>query len=158
MDMQARLYLNLGITKEHMEAYEESTKNFEISIKICKANELFDLQHKSYMALGWHYFLKQKDSVNALSTFNSALELAKRLKDKSSKICETLLAKSVLLINNGDFQSAKQILKKAYRMKTSIATDHASIEKSLKIGENLVNLTYKYYDNCNSFSLRDMQE
>lgn len=135
MDMQARLYLNLGITKEHMQDNEESTKNFEISIKICKANELFELQHKCYMALGWNFFLKQQDSASALFTFNNALEIAKRLKDKGSKICETLLAKSELLIKNGDFQSAKQVLKKAYKIKTPVVSDHTSIEKSLKLGK-----------------------
>lgn len=137
-DMQARLYMNLGCTMEQKQQLDDAISYYETCIKLCKANDLYELQHSCLMASGHAYFLKKDDTSAALSRFNSALDIAKRLNDKNEKMCETLLAKSGLLIKNGDFQSAKQTLKKAYKLKTPNANDKEAIHKNLKVGE----LTY----------------
>lgn len=133
--MQARLYLNLGVTKEHIQDVDEAISYYGTAIKICKSNDLFELQHQCLMASGLAYFMKQDDVVSALSQFNAALEVAKRIQDKNEKMCESLLAKSLLLIKTGDYQSAKSMLKKAYKLKTPNSNDKELIEKNLKIGE-----------------------
>lgn len=133
--MQARLYLNLGVTKEHADHVDDAINYYETAINICKSNDLFELHHQCLMASGFSYHTKKEDTAMALTLFNSALEVAKRIHDKNEKMCETLLAKSTLLLKNGDFQSAKQILKKAYKLKTPNSSDKAMIDKNLKTRE-----------------------
>lgn len=133
--MQARLYLNLGVTKEQLGDVDEAVNYYETAIKIAKANDLFELQHKCLMAIGHLQSLKKEDNNSALNLFNRALEVAKRIQDKNEKTCETLLAKSSILIQNGDFQSAKQVLKKAYRSQTPNRVDKELIQSRLKTGE-----------------------
>lgn len=136
-DMQARLYLNLGITKEHTEEYDESINYYETAIKTCKINDLYELQHKCLMAAGLSYFLKKGNTSAALNIFNAAIKISKRIQDNNEKNCETLLAKSDILIKNGDFQSARQVLKKAYRLQTPNKDDCDLIQRNLKVGEYL---------------------
>lgn len=133
--MQARLYLNLGVTKEHMQEYDEAISYYETCIKIAKSNDLFELHHQCLMASGLLHSSKKEDISSALNFFNSALDVAKRIQDKNEKMCETLLAKSALLVKNGDFQSAKQVLKKAYKLETPNVVDKESIQKNLRMGE-----------------------
>lgn len=155
--MQARLYLNLGVTKEHMEETDEAISFYETCMNICRKNDIFELHHQSLMAAGLAHFNKKDDSVKALNLFNTALGVAKRIQDKNEKYCETLLAKSQLLIQNGDFQSAKQVLKKAYKLQTPSASDKEAIQKSLKI----VHVMCKYEDELvitNSFDYAKRKE
>lgn len=142
--MQARIHLNLGMMKEHKSSdYLDAIKNYERAIKICKSNDLFELQHSSLMASGYFYAFKQNDFMSAMQMYNNAQEVAKRLvESKNEKMCETLLAKGTLLIKNGDFQSARLALKRAYKMKTAITSDKEAIEKNFKI----VALLCKYED------------
>ncbi|CRK96563.1 CLUMA_CG009876, isoform A [Clunio marinus] len=132
-DMQARLYLNLGIVKEQLQESDEAISFYETAIKLSSSNDLHELHHKCLMNLSLLHSLREEESVIALSLLHSALEAAKRLSDKNEKVCETLLLKSNLLIKNGDYQSAKQALKKAFRMKSSNINDSETIEKNLRI-------------------------
>lgn len=133
--MQARLYLNLGVTKEQLEDVDAAIGYFDTAINICKANDLFELHHKCLMAEGFTYSTKRDDTNTALGLFNSALDVAKRIQDKNEKFCESLLAKSSILVKTGDYQSAKQALKKAYKLQTPNAADKEMIQSKLKIGE-----------------------
>lgn len=133
--MQARLYMNLGVTMEQKQQPDDAFSYYETCIKLCKANDLHELQHSCLMASGHAYCLQKDETSEALSQFNAALDIAKRFNDKNEKMCETLLAKSRLLIKNGDFQSAKQTLKKAYKLNTPNASDKEEIHKNLKVGE-----------------------
>jgi NF-kappa-B inhibitor-like protein 2 len=133
--MQARIYLNLGVTKEHVQQVDEALSYYDTAIKICKSNDLFELHHQCLMASGQAQSNKKDDSSTALIQFNLALEVAKRIHDKNEKMCETLLAKSALFIKNGDFQSAKQVLKKCYKLNTPNKSDGETVAKKLKIGE-----------------------
>jgi NF-kappa-B inhibitor-like protein 2 len=134
-DMQARTYLNLGMTKEHMQQFEEAVGYYETAIKICKSNDLFELHHQCLMASGHVHFNKKDDSSTALTFFNLALEASKRIHDKNEKRCETLLAKSSLYIKKGDFLSAKQVLKKSYKLSSPNKSDNEMVQKKLKIGK-----------------------
>ena len=130
--MEARLYLNLGVTKEHVKELDDAISYYETAIKICKSNDLFELHHQCLMAIGLSYSIKKDETGIALNYFNLAIEVAKRIHDENVKMCETLLAKSTLLVTNGDYQSAKQVLKKAYKLKTPNDNDKELIVKNLK--------------------------
>lgn len=131
-DMQARLYLNLGVVKEHTHEVDDAISYYETAINICKSNDLFELHHQCLIAFGLSYSTRN-EAGTALNIFNSAIEVSKRIHDKHEKMCEALLAKSTLLVNNGDYQSAKQVLKKAYKLKTPNASDNELIQKNLKV-------------------------
>lgn len=72
---------------------------------------------------------------------NLALEVAERLPEKVLKMCETLIAKSDIFIKTGDFQSAKQVLHKAYKLKSSNKDDRETVEKRLRVGRKLFSKT-----------------
>ncbi|XP_055529148.1 tonsoku-like protein [Wyeomyia smithii] len=132
MDMEARSFLNLGVTKEHQGQLNVAINYMQDAIKIAKNNELHELLHLCYMSCAL-MFLKQDDYSKALKILNEALEVASRLHNKTTKMCETLLIKSDVMIRMGDFQSARQSLKQAYRLKTPVVSDAESIERQLKI-------------------------
>lgn len=134
-DMQARLYLNLGVTKEHTQDLDGAISYYETAINLCRSHDLFELHHQCLMASGLSYASKNDETGISLNLFNSAIEVAKRIHDKNEKMCETLLAKSSLLLKNGDYQSAKQVLKKAYKLKTPNAMDSELIHKNLRISK-----------------------
>lgn len=134
--MQARLYLNIGVVKENLEDFEESITYMEKAIRICKTNDLFELLHLCYTSVSLLYHHKKNDSSMALKFCNLALEVANRLStDRTKKQCETLIVKSEIMVNEGDFQSAKQVLHKAYKLKTPDLNDRQFIERNLKIGK-----------------------
>uniref|UniRef100_W8B8E8 Tonsoku-like protein n=1 Tax=Ceratitis capitata TaxID=7213 RepID=W8B8E8_CERCA len=133
LDMQARCYLNIGVVKEHMEEFEESISYIEKAIKISKMHDIFELTHLCYISMSLLYFYKKHDSTLALRYCNLALEVAKRLPNRVKKICETLITKAEILIKDGDFASAKQILTKAYKKNTPDENDRIAIEKSLRV-------------------------
>ncbi|XP_039485762.1 tonsoku-like protein [Drosophila santomea] len=133
LDMQARCYLNIGVVKEHMEAFQESIDYIDKAIKISKTHELWDLTHLCYISMSLLYNCKKNDATAALRFCNMALEVAKRLPNKVKKICETLITKAEILIKAGDFASAKHILTKAYKKNTPDENDRGNIEKQLRI-------------------------
>lgn len=136
LDMKARLYLNLGVTYECKEDYEKAIKFMENAMNICRHNDFWDLLHQCYFATGSLYTNRLDDATKALRFYNLAVNIAERLSsNRVVKICQTLLSKSEVIIKLGDFQSAKQVLHKAYKLKTSDVSDRETIEKNLKIGE-----------------------
>ncbi|KAI9588181.1 hypothetical protein GQX74_004027 [Glossina fuscipes] len=135
LDMQARCYLNIGVVKEHMDDFEASIAYIEKAIKISTSNDIFELTHLCYVSMSLLYHVKKADAIMSLRYCNLALDVAKRLPQKVKKICETLIIKGEVLIKEGDFASAKQILTKAYKKNTPDENDRKNIEKTLKIGE-----------------------
>lgn len=51
------------------------------------------------------------------------------------KTCETLSAKGDILCKMSDYQSAKQVLLKAWKLKTPDEEEMDNIETNLKVGE-----------------------
>lgn len=133
MDMQARLYLNLSVTKEHIGQIPESIKFMETAIGICQSNGFSELLHQCYIDFGNVLYARSKDTSRALKYFNLALEIAERLPNREQKICETLLSKAQILIKLGDWQSAKQVLHKGYKLNTADTQDRNEIKRLLRV-------------------------
>ncbi|XP_053685200.1 tonsoku-like protein [Sabethes cyaneus] len=132
MDMEARSFLNLGVTKEMQGDLDNAVKYIQEAIKIAQNNDLHKLLHQCYISASL-LLLKQKNQTKALKILSEALEVASRLQNKSTKMCETLLIKNDVMIRMGDFQSARQTLKQAYRLKTPVVSDAENIESQLKV-------------------------
>lgn len=138
LDMTARLYLNLGVTSECKGDLMEAIKFFEKAMTICRHNDFWDLLHKCYIDAGLLYFNKLNDNQKALQLFHLAINIAERLStDRAVRLCQTLLSKAEVLIKMADFQGAKQVLRRAYKLKTSDAGDAESIESHLRVGKCL---------------------
>lgn len=136
LDMTARLYLNLGVTYECKEEFNEAIKYFEKAMSICRHNDFWELLHKCYLDAALLYFNRLNENTKALESLSLAINIAERLTtDRTVRLCQTLLAKSEVLIKMADFQGAKQILRKAYKLKTPDKSDAESIETNLKIGK-----------------------
>lgn len=54
------------------------------------------------------------------------------------KTCETLSAKADILCKMSDYQSAKQVLMKAWKLKTPDDEERENIESNLKVGKFLL--------------------
>lgn len=130
-DMKARLYLNLSLTKEAAGELHKALDYMTKAIALCKADDLFEILHKCYIAMSTQY-VKFNDTQNALRYINLASDVAVRLTDRVAKCCETWIAYASILIKSGDYQSAKQILMKAYKSKSPIEADRQSVEASLR--------------------------
>ncbi|XP_055609641.1 tonsoku-like protein [Uranotaenia lowii] len=133
LDMEARALLNLGVTKEHQEILDDAIEYMAKATKIAMNNDLSELLHQCYISTALLFNLKQKNHSKALKTLNEALEVASRLHNKSTKMCETLLIKADVFIKMGDFQSAKTALKKAFKLKTPVISDAENVEKQLRV-------------------------
>lgn len=135
LDMTARLHLNLGLTYECKGEYNEAIKYFEKAMSICRHNDFWELLHQCYLDAGLLHFNKLNDYEKSLNMLNQAINIAERLTShRTVRICQTLLSKSEVLIKMADFQGAKQILHKAYKLKTSDESDAEAIETNLKVG------------------------
>lgn len=143
--MTARLYLNLGVTCECKEDYGEAIKHLEKAMTISRHNDFWELLHQCYTTTGILYFTKLNDFTKSLRLLNLAIRTAERLStNRTVRLCQTLYSKSEVLIKMSDFQGAKQVLHKAYKLKTTDESDRQSIEKNLKIGQFHLLLEGKY--------------
>lgn len=133
--MQARLYLNLGVTSECQGEYKEAIKNFEKAMSICRHNDFWELLYQCYSTTGQMYANKLNDCTTALRFLNLGISIAERLStNRTVRVCQALLCKSEVLIKIGDFHGTKQTLRRAYKLKTTDSTDRECIESTLKIG------------------------
>ncbi|XP_050091399.1 tonsoku-like protein [Anopheles aquasalis] len=140
MEMEAGIYLNLGVTLDRRGKPETAQQHMERAIRLARDADLFELLHTCYstMALSTSRWERKEGSGGpncgkTLRLLNQALEVASRLQNRASKMCQTLLLKGEFFIRMGDFQSARQTLKKAYRLKTPVSTDAKVIETQLKV-------------------------
>uniref|UniRef100_A0A1Q3EVK9 Tonsoku-like protein n=1 Tax=Culex tarsalis TaxID=7177 RepID=A0A1Q3EVK9_CULTA len=133
VDMEARSLLNLGVTKEHQGSLEQAAEYMLKATKLAENNDLTELLHQCYTTSALLFNSKLKNHARALKTLSEALEVASRLQNKATKMCETLITKADILIKTGDFQSARQALKQAYKLKTPVAADAENIERRLKV-------------------------
>ncbi|XP_049874535.1 tonsoku-like protein [Pectinophora gossypiella] len=133
MDMRARLLLNIGVVQEHLGFFDKALDCINKAITICSHQDLFDVLHNCYTTAALLHANKKKDFAKALSCLNKALEVASRLEDKVLKMCETLSSKADILCKMSDYQSAKQVLLKAWKMKTPDEDERENIESNLKV-------------------------
>lgn len=132
MDMTARLLANLGIVQECIGNYDKGIELLQKSINICKTNDLFEQLERGHSFLGSLY-MKKGESSQAIRQYNLAIEVAERLEEKDKLIGASLLAKSEILINLADFQGAKTVLLKAFKLKNCNDDVHKQIERNLKV-------------------------
>ncbi|XP_041987217.1 tonsoku-like protein [Aricia agestis] len=133
MDMRARLLLNIGVVQEHMGFLDKALDCINKAITICSNQDLYEVLHNCYTTEALLHYNKRKDHAKALSCLNKALEVASRLEDKVLKMCETLSSKADILCKMSDYQSAKQVLLKAWKLKTPDEEERENIESNLKI-------------------------
>ncbi|KAJ2944215.1 hypothetical protein O0L34_g18194 [Tuta absoluta] len=133
MDMRARLLLNIGVVQEHLGSFDKALDCISKAISICSSQDLFKVLHNCYTTQALLYSNKKKDYAKALSCLNKALEVASRLEDKILKTCETLSSKAEILCKMSDYQSAKQVLLKAWKLKTPDEDERENIEGNLKV-------------------------
>lgn len=73
--------------------------------------------------------------INLLVLFKTKIgSFAEKLKGNTNLICAALLVKSEALIKLSDFHGAKQVLLKAYKLKTPNIKEMKIIERNLRIG------------------------
>lgn len=133
VDMEARSLLNLGVTKEHQGNWEQAAEYMLKATKLAENNDLTELLHQCYTTTALLFNSKQKNYARSLKALSEALEVASRLQNKATKMCETLITKADILIKTGDFQSARQALKQAYKLRTPVVADAENIERRLKV-------------------------
>ncbi|XP_075979045.1 tonsoku-like protein [Anticarsia gemmatalis] len=133
MDMRARLLLNIGVAQEHLGNLDKALDCINKAISICSNQDLFEVLHNCYTTEALLYCNKMKDYAKALNCLNKALEVAKRLEDKVLKMCETLSSKADILCKMSDYQSAKQVLLKAWKLKTPDEEEAENIESNLRV-------------------------
>lgn len=131
IDMQARLYLNLGVTRECLGDLDDTELNMERALQLCRDHNLYELLHQCYVTTASFVFHKRSDTTKALRLLSLALAVAGERLDKRRK-CETLIAKADIFIRSADFQSARQTLHQAYRLHTPVATDRRLVEQQLR--------------------------
>lgn len=132
--MRARLLLNIGLVQENQENYDSAIEYMAQCIKLCKAHEIFDQLQHSYRSMGLLYS-KKEDCSKAISYLNLAYEVASRLSDKIPAMASVLIAKSEVLLKLADFQSAKKVLLKAYKLNTPNEEEREQIQQNLKVGK-----------------------
>ncbi|XP_022830141.1 tonsoku-like protein [Spodoptera litura] len=133
MDMRARLLLNIGVVQEQLGNLDKALDCINKAISICSSQDLYEVLHNCYTTEALLHCNKKKDYAKALSCLNKALEVASRLEDKVLKTCETLSSKADILCKMSDYQSAKQVLLKAWKMKTPDEEEHENIESNLRV-------------------------
>ncbi|CAB3259654.1 unnamed protein product [Arctia plantaginis] len=133
MDMRARLLLNIGVVQEHLGNLDKALDCINKAISICSSQDLYEVLHNCYTTEALLHTNKKKDYAKALSSLNKALEVAKRLEDKVLKTCETLSSKADILCKMSDYQSAKQVLLKAWKLKTPDEEENEIIESNLRV-------------------------
>lgn len=133
MDMRARLLLNIGVVQEHLGFLEKAADCIHKAISICSNQDLYEVLHNCYMTEALLHSNKKKDYAKALSCLNKALEIASRLENKVLKTCETLSSKADILCKISDYQSAKQVLLKAWKLKTPDEEERDNIETNLRV-------------------------
>ncbi|XP_052741671.1 tonsoku-like protein [Bicyclus anynana] len=133
MDMRARLLLNIGVVQEHLGHLEKAIDCIHKAITICTNQDLYEILHNCYVTEALLHNNKKKDYAKALGCLNKALEVASRLEDKVLKTCETLSTKAEILCKMSDYQSAKQVLLKAWKLKTPDEEERENIESNLKV-------------------------
>uniref|UniRef100_A0A182SC46 MalT-like TPR region domain-containing protein n=1 Tax=Anopheles maculatus TaxID=74869 RepID=A0A182SC46_9DIPT len=137
-NMQARAHLNLGITFDSQNRRVPAKENMERAIRLAKEADLFDLLYTCYNAMAlscsrWEGTDESGDSGQTLRLLNLSLEVASRLTNRASKMCQTLMLMATFFLKMDDFQSARQTLKRAYRLKTPVAVDAKRIKQKLKV-------------------------
>uniref|UniRef100_A0AAG5D8D5 Tonsoku-like protein n=1 Tax=Anopheles atroparvus TaxID=41427 RepID=A0AAG5D8D5_ANOAO len=138
IEMQAGTYLNLGVTADRRGQTDTAQEHMERAIRLAREADSFELLHTCYNTMAqscsqWERTDGTEHRGKTLRLLNHGLEVASRLSNRASKMCQTLLLKAEFFLQMGDFQSARQTLKRAYHLKTPISGDAKQIAIQLKV-------------------------
>ncbi|XP_018566528.1 tonsoku-like protein [Anoplophora glabripennis] len=131
VDMMARLFSNLGLVKECLGDYSKALELLNRSIGICKQHDIYEQLYRGYISIASLYE-KRGEYNDAIRHYNLAIDSAKKLKGNTNLICAALLVKSEALVKLADFHGAKQVLLKAYKLKTPNIKEKQTIERNLR--------------------------
>uniref|UniRef100_A0A6E8VQ50 Uncharacterized protein n=1 Tax=Anopheles coluzzii TaxID=1518534 RepID=A0A6E8VQ50_ANOCL len=142
INMQARAHLNLGLTFDYQNKPDRAKEQMDRAIRLAKEADLFELLYTCYNAMA---LCSSRCEINpapgdggehcgqTLRLLNLSLEVASRLPSRAAKMCQTLALMATFFLRMDDFQSARQALKRAYRLKTPVAGDAKRIARKLKV-------------------------
>lgn len=130
-EMKLRLFLNLGLSSESQGNTPVGIEFISKAINIAKNMELWEDLCRCYTSQGSLYF-RQGSTAKAVSAYDEALKLAERVEKKTLLSCELLSLKSDVLITLSDYIGAKNVLIKAYKLKTPDTKERSEIEEKLK--------------------------
>ncbi|XP_046686377.1 tonsoku-like protein [Homalodisca vitripennis] len=99
VEMQARLYLNLGLIAEQQGEAEAGVSYLNRAINLCKSMDIWEILYRSYNSLAC-LFQHQSNHARALENFDKAMNAAQRLQYKNQHICDLLLLKADRTIKN----------------------------------------------------------
>ncbi|KAK7590065.1 hypothetical protein V9T40_001678 [Parthenolecanium corni] len=130
-EMKLRLFLNLGLALEADGDVSAGIDYISKAINICKNLELLEDLVRCYSAQGSLYF-RVGDTAKALARFDEALKIAERLEQKVRISFDILLSKADVLIALSDYNSAKNVLIKAFKLKVPERKERREVESKLK--------------------------
>ncbi|XP_072013622.1 tonsoku-like protein [Amphiura filiformis] len=130
MEMRARLFLNLGLVFDNKQDFKNSAKFIKQAIFISEKHNLLEDLYRSQFAQG-DIYQRCGEHSKGLRSLENAMQTAKKLKDKS-KESETLACMANIYFQLCDFQAAKRVLKKAYKMGSQVMRDKDVIARHLR--------------------------
>jgi len=131
-EMKARLYLNLSLCEESAGELSKSMEYINKAIHLCSDADLNEELCKCYSIKSTLYS-KQGNCSKAITCVDQGLQIASRLSNKISIGTELLCLKADLLIDINDYQTAKRVMIKAYKLKIPLKTEFEEVKKKLKI-------------------------
>ncbi|VVC40748.1 Tetratricopeptide repeat,Tetratricopeptide repeat-containing domain,Tetratricopeptide-like helical [Cinara cedri] len=131
-EMKARLYLNLSLCEESAGDLNKSMEYINKAMKLCSDADLNEELCKCYSVKS-NLYSQQNNYSKAIACVDQGLQIASRLPNKKDIGTELLCLKAELLIDINDFQTAKQSMIKAYKLKVPIKNEFEEVIKKLKI-------------------------
>lgn len=131
-EMKARLYLNLSLCEESAGQLSKSMEYINKAMKLCSDADLNEELCKCY-SIKTTLYAKQDNFSKAITCVDQGLQIASRLSNKKEMGTELLCLKSELLIDINDYQTAKCVMIKAYKLKVPLKHEFEEVKKKLKI-------------------------
>ncbi|KAK3930791.1 Tonsoku-like protein [Frankliniella fusca] len=116
-EMRARSMLNLGLTYEGFQDFEEAIRQFDRAMKLCRKHKL-DVVLKSCCCSCASVFMQQQKFDDALNLFEEAKAALKSFPDKErvKDTVDILFVESECYILKEEVHLARKTLQKAYKM------------------------------------------
>lgn len=132
MEMVARLFLNIGLVLDSQNQFQTAADYMQKAVNICKKLDLWEDLYRTYSALGAAYHRHSEKNLS-IKTYDLALDVAERLSNKMTMMCEVLLLKADVLCDLPDLRGARQALLRAYKLRPPTPSLQVEVEKKLRI-------------------------
>lgn len=131
-EMKARLYLNLSLCEESADDLNKSMEYINKAMKLCNDVDLNEELCKCYSIKSTLYS-KQNNFSKSIACVDQGLQIASKLSNKKDIGTELLCLKADLLVDINDYQTAKHVMVKAYKLKVPLKNEFEEVKKKLKI-------------------------